>query len=144
MADEARISSGIAIRIVSSGTTLLDYQSRPATFVADVSTPFGPTPGAMLVGTDGTDVDLSELTAPGLCWIHNMDPNNYVTVGIRDPERTLFYPLIELLPGESYPLRLSRIFGEEYTSTGTTAATNKLHIMANTAPCTVRVDAFET
>jgi hypothetical protein len=57
----------------------------------------------------------------------------------------VFYPLIELLPGESYVFRLSRNIQEQYagTGTGTTAPDNRLRIKANGASCVVLVEAFE-
>lgn len=145
MANEARIASGLNIRIVDGNIILLDYRSSPSTFLADVSVPMGPTPGAFTVDTFGVDVDLSQLTTPGLAWFHNMDADNYVEYGIYDPADDSFDPFGELLPGECFPIRLSRNFAEQYegTGTGTSAATKRLRFKANTASCRVRVDAFE-
>lgn len=140
MANEARVTAGL--QIIAGN---INYLSQPSAFLATVTGRKGPTPGSISVAVLGTDVDLSQLTQPGLCILHNQDPTNFVTYGIRDPETNRFYPLGELLPGEIYPLRLSRDIQEEYgTGTGTvTAATNKLHLRANTAACNVLVGAFE-
>lgn len=145
MANEATIRSALQIRKAVDGLVVMDYQSRPAAFQADVDDTKGPLPGAMTVGILGKDVDLSELETPGLCRIMNQDDENFVEYGIRDPETDFFYPLGELLPGESYVLRLSRNLEQEYIGTGTGTSpgmTNKLHLKANTAPCVVLVEAF--
>lgn len=146
MADEATIRSSLQIRKDDgAGLVQLDYRSQPTAFQADVTGVLGPTPGAFVATTAGTDVDLTELTTPGLCRISNLDATNYVTVGIWDPEGNTFYPADEVLPGESYVKRLARDIEEEYgTGAGTTGAnTNRLRIKANTAACNVLVEAFE-
>ena len=141
MGNEGTIRASLTVK---QGKT--DYTSRPATFNADIAEGAGPTPGAILISTAGTDVDLSELATPGLCRIQNLDETNYVTFGIFDPETVKFYPLGELLAGESYILRLAHDIEEEYgtgAGTGTTGAdTNRLRIKANTAACVVLVEAF--
>ena len=146
MANEARIQSSLAIRKISGSLTLIDYRGTdPSAFQADVTGTKGPVPGALTVPTTGKIVDLTELTIPGLCELHNMDATNYVEYGIYDPQIDVFYPLGELLPGEKYTIRFSRNLAEEYTSTGTgtTAATNKFMLKAQNAACDVYVGAFE-
>ena len=140
MADEATVQCSLQIK---KGN--LTYRSNPTAFRADVATAKGPSPGAFTASTDGTSVDLTALTQPALCRIQNIDATNFVEVGIWDTEAALFFPLMELLPGESYVIRLSRNIEEEYvgTGTGTSAATNRLRIKANTAACIVLVEAFE-
>lgn len=130
----------------STGLVTLNYQSQPTTFTVDVSGTKGPSPGAIQVTIAGTDVDFSQLTTPGLCRIMNLDPTNYVEYGIRDVASRKFYPLGEILPGETYVLRLSRNIQEEYypsTGTGTTGDIDKFHIKANKAACNILVEAFE-
>lgn len=140
MADEATIRASLQI---DSGN--LSYSSKPTAFQADVAGSKGPVPGAITVSVDGTDVDLSELTTPGLCRIMNLDDTNYVTVGIYDTSATEFYPLLELLPGETFVFRLSRVVGLEVEApgTGTYAGATSMRVRANTAPCNVLVEAFE-
>lgn len=141
MANEATIRASLTVR---KGN--LDHRSNPTQFQATQTGVGGPTPGTILCAVaPGTDVDLSELTTPGLATIQNLDATNYVTVGIFDPQSNLFYPFMELLPGEIYPLRLSRNIQEEYaTGTGTVGpGTNTLRVIANTAACFVKVDCFE-
>jgi hypothetical protein len=148
MADEATIQNSLQIRKVdaTSGAVVLEHRSTgPTSFNVDVSGTKGPTPGAITVTTEGTDVDLSELTIPGLCEIHNQDGTNFVEVGIWDPEVSKFYPLDEVGPGEKYTRKLSRNLQEEFmTGTGTTGAdTNRLRLKADTDSCEVYVGAFE-
>lgn len=120
-----------------------NYQSRPTQFTASMSASKGPSPGAVAVSTDGTDIDLTELDSPGLCRLMNLDSTNYVELGIWDG--VSFYPIMELLPGETYVIRLARNLEEEYgTGTGTTGdAINTLRAKANTAACNLLVEAFE-
>lgn len=140
MSDEAQIRSSLQI---NKGN--LNYQSQPTAFNADVATGKGPSPGAITAALAGTDVDFGELVQPSLCRLMNLDDANFVEYGIREPATGFFYPLGELLPGESFVLRLSRNLQEEYTGvgTGTSAPTNFFHLKANTAPCVVLVEAFE-
>jgi hypothetical protein len=141
MANEAQVRS--SLQIINSP---LHYQSQPTAFTADVTGIKGPCPGAFAASILGTDVDLSELTTPGLCRIMNLDDTNFIEFGIWDPEALKFYPLGEVLPGETYVLRLSRNLAQEYagTGTGTTGPeTNTLRIRADTAPCNALVEAFE-
>lgn len=123
MADEARIQSYLQIR---KGN--LDYLSRPNSFVADVGTAFGPSPGAVTVTTGGTDVAFTGLTTPALCRLMNLDSTNFAEYGVWDG--ATFHPLGELLPGETYVLRLSRNL-------------TTFRLRANTASCAVLVEAFE-
>lgn len=143
MANEASVRG--SLQILSRG--ILDYQSRPTFFKADVGVPnAGPTPGTFLVSVEGTDVDLSEITRPGgLCKIQNTDLTNYVTYGIFDTEGGIFLPLGEVLPGEVYPIRLSRNLLSEFvgTGTGTSGYTNTFRFKADTAALYVNVEAFD-
>jgi hypothetical protein len=140
MADEATLRISLSIR---KGN--LTYQSQPTAFNADVTGTNGPAPGAFNVSTDGTNVDLSELTTPGLCRLMNLDDTNYVEWGVWDPDTSRFYPLGEILPGESYVIRLSRHLTSEYAATGTSVpdTNNTLRLKANTAACKCVVEAFE-
>lgn len=146
MANEANLTCSLSIQKQDgSGRLLIDYNGRPSNFRADVTGTKGPCVGAIRVPTAGVDVNFSELTTPGLCRLHNQDATNFVEYGIREPATGFFYPLGEILPGESYILRLSRNLQEEYTNTGTgtSAPTNFFHLKANTAACNVLVEAFE-
>lgn len=138
MADEATIRSSLRIFKQSGDITIMDYDSRPAAFSADVTGTRGPTPGALNVTTAGVEVDLSALTTPGLCRIMNLDATNYVQVGIYDGSN--FWEMVELLPGETYVFRLARTIGK---GTGTSYTTGSLMLKANTATCVCIVEAFE-
>lgn len=145
MASEAEIRASLQIRTTDGE---IEYGSRPTTFTGDITGRKGPTPGAITVSIAGTDVDFSELSTPGYARIQNQDLTNRVDVGIWDPETGVFYPMLELLPGESYIIRISRIFPGEYgtdPAVGSTGPnTNRLRIRANVASCVVLVEAFET
>lgn len=140
MANEATIQSGLQI---NSGN--LRHRSPRSSFRADVSGAKGPVPGAITISTSGTNIDLSQLTSPGLCQITNLDSTNFVTWGVWDATGFRFLPLGEILPGEWYVIRLSRHLSDEFTQTGTGTAgdTNALRLMADTAACNVKVEAFE-
>lgn len=140
MADEAQVRSSLQIK-----KGAIDYSSKPTVFNADVTGTDGPTPGAITATVEGTDVDLSQLTTPALCRIQNLDATNFVTVGVWDPENNTFFPVDEILAGETYVRRLSRDLQEEFqTGTGTIGAdTNRLRIKADTASVNVLVEAFE-
>jgi hypothetical protein len=147
MSGEAQLQ--ISLQITKSDAVgIVNFRSYPTQFTADVTGALGPTPGAFLASVYGTDVDLSELTQPGLCRLSNQDATNYVTYGVVDPETDKFYPLGEILPGEFFVLRLSRNLKWEYagsgTGTGTTGAnTNTLRFIADTAACVVLAEIFE-
>ena len=146
MSNEATVQSNLNIRkSTSAGVIVLEYRSNPTMFRADVAGTNGPTPGAVTVDVGpGTDISLDQLTSlGGLCWLQNMDDGNYVEYGIYDTSTTEFYPLGELLPGETALLRLSRNLQKEYVGTGTGASGARLRFKANTAACVVRVDAFD-
>lgn len=145
MANEARVTNSLSIRKQSGTVIQIDYQSRPNSFSVDVTGTKGPVPGAVAISTGGTDVSFAELTTPSLCRIHNQDATNYVEYGIWEPATSTFYPFGEIGPGETYILKLSRNFLEEYsgTGTGTTAPTNTFRMKANGAACNVLVEAFE-
>lgn len=145
MADEITIRTSLLIRKNS-----LHYQSNPQTFRASMTGYDGPTPGAVTVPTTGVNIDLSQLTTPGICWIQNLgradgvvDAEAYVTLGVDDASQ--FHPFIELLAGEFYAIRLSRNFGEEHSEggTGTSGTINNLRAMAHGASQNVIIHAFE-
>jgi hypothetical protein len=116
MANEATVQSSLTVRKLSGSRPLID-QRLGGQFQADVAGTKGPSPGAVTVTTSGTDVDLSELTQPGLVVFSNQDATNYVEVGIREPGTSTFYPFLELLPGESYAMRFSRNLARPTPST---------------------------
>lgn len=128
MPNEATINASLKIRVGS-----LDYISRPSSFKVDVSAAGGPTPGQILATTGGLNVDLSALATPGLCRIQNLElkGGNFVTVGIHDTVN--FFPLMDLLPGESYTFRLATTVAD---------GSNDLRVVADTGSVKVLVEAF--
>jgi hypothetical protein len=141
MANEARVTCSIAIR--KDG---MDFKES-ATYLSDISVARGPSPGYLTATVGGTDIDVSKLTQPSLCWIRNLEAagGNYVTFGIYDPSITRFHPLIEVRASEAVAFRLSRALLEEYfgTGTGTTSPENTFRVKANGASCRVFVGAFD-
>ena len=142
MANEIRIGASLTITADSQR----QYQSRPGAFVDDLLGSFkGPTPGVLVVTTAGRDVYFTELTTPGLCFLHNLSEDYTVEVGVFDTITGRFHPLCELPPGVGYPICLSRNLQEQYTGsgTGTTAAESYLRLKAVGGTCDVSVEAFE-
>lgn len=144
MSNEAVIQSGLQ---VTKGSQ--NYRAQPTSFTADIAGNAGPTPGAILVATSRTDVDLTQITSngylPGLCRIQNLDSTNFIEIGVYDPTG-IFYPIMELLPGEFIVIRLSRYLGEELDPTVGTGTYNievtQLSLKATVAACLVLVEAF--
>lgn len=139
--NEATIRSSLQI-----SKNNLQSSTLPTTFLGDVTGTGGPSPGTITVDLDGKDVDLSALTTPGYARFQNLDATNFVELGIFDPETGVFYPLLEILPGESYVMRISRNIAKEFgTGTGTTGpTTNTLRLRADTANVQVRADVYES
>lgn len=124
MSNEAEIRT--TLTIVKGN---LEYLNRPSTFSADIATANGPSPGVVSVGTGatGTQIVLSALSTPALTRIMNIDDTNFVEMGTWDG--VTFQPLLELLPGESYIIRLSRNVqdsGDQLRAKADTAAVNLL------------------
>lgn len=134
MANEIAVRTSLQVR---KGN--LTYQSQPTAFNADLTGSKGPTPGSVTVSPAGTNIDLSQLTElGGLCRLMNLDADNFVEYGVWDGAE--FYPLGELLPGETYVLRLSRNL--EFGEVGT-AMLNSLRLRANANDVNVLVEAFD-
>jgi hypothetical protein len=158
LSDEAQVRVSLQIKI---GET--DYRSNPTVFKADVGAIGGPAPGTVKATTSGTQIDFTGGTGgggvvgnPSLCHLRNLGPSDgsaavgsdTVDVGIYDPETLKFFPIIELLTGESYIVRLSRNLSEELgtgTGTGTVGPdTNTLMLKAQGSnELLVAVEAFE-
>lgn len=135
MSNEAQLSCSLTVRILQNGLVDQQFQPQPTSFSADVSQAGGPSPGGFLASLMGTQVMLSALgTQPGFCRIQNLGVSstgvslfgpagqqytwpNFVEVGIYYPTAHEFFPLIELLPGESYVVRLSRYIGDAFSGT---------------------------
>lgn len=141
MASEATITVGLTIQKTSGTLTLLDAR-RSAVNRIDVTGTKGPTPGAVTIPTDGVAINLSALTTPGVFWVENQDATNYFALGIRDPDSSLFYPMLEFPPGMRLPLLLSRDLFEEYQGTGTGTGTPANQLWAKAFGAAV-VGSFE-
>jgi hypothetical protein len=80
LSNEITVSSFVQI---SKAPT--QYQSQPSSFKANWFGTVGPTPGALTVTAQGTDLILTEIQYPGgVARIQNLDLNNYVVMGIND------------------------------------------------------------
>lgn len=133
-----------ALQIIN-GNLAYSTPSQYAGFTASMANAYGPTPGATLISPNGTDIDLSKLTTlGGVCQFANQDSLNWVEYGIWDTVTLVFYPLGQLLPGESFVLRLSPNLRKEEVGTGTVPATGitTLRFKSNNQPVWVLVDAF--
>ena len=147
MSGEATITSLLQIN-----KNNLKYLNQGGSFTADiVGTAKGPTPGAIAVSVSYTVVNLSQLTTPGLCRISSLEAatsSNVIQVGIYDSQVASFYPLMELLPGESYVIRLSRLINKEIlpgTGTSVTDSTPEGSLALKSSPGVgiALVEAFE-
>lgn len=59
--------------------------------------------GSPLIGTAAQELDLSQVTAPGVCYVRNSDATNFVTLGTLVDSN--YVPFLKLLPGEAWPFR---------------------------------------
>ena len=160
MANEITVNTSLSIRkLDANGTTELVRENFSKALRMDMSGNKGVTPGAITVkpaSTGGTQVDLSALTRPGVCWIKNLGrasgaastSADYFEYGIYDPASHKFYPLGEVWPGDEFPIpRLSRNIQEIYLGPGTgTAAggeTARLMLLSATVDLNGYVGAFE-
>ena len=124
--------------VVSSSLTILrnklDYISRPLTFAADMVGRGGPVPGMIVAVTtgQGTTPSFTGLTTPTFMRIQNLDEKNFVELGVDEAGGGTFSELLEIGPGESYVVKLSR---------NITIA--DVRVKANAASCDVLLEAFE-
>ena len=104
MANEGRVSG--SLNITKGNLKVTDSFNDQY----DVTGTFGPTPGAVAVGTGatGTSIDLSALTTGGLMKVTNLDSTNFITVGIYDGSTT-YYPLIKVAAGTTAIFYLATI-----------------------------------
>ena len=115
---------------VNKGNIKSNSPSR--TFTKSLTGSDGPTPGSFdAVSTgQGTTVDLSELTTPGVFFIKNRDSTNFVELGVE--VSSTFHALLRVGPGEHW--------GGEFAA-GLTVA--NLRVKADTATCNVEIQDFE-
>ena len=68
--------------------------------------PGGGLPGLVVVGFSAHEIILTaDLAALGLMTVENIDPTNFIDIGL--DVAAAFVPLARVLPGESYPIRLT-------------------------------------
>lgn len=124
------------------------YRHPKSSFQASMTGSLGPTPGALLISTLGTDISLLEIGTPGFVVVDNYDDTNFFTLGLWDPTTSLYYPFMEVGPGEFYPFKFSRQLLDELGTgglgTGTTGAPNQvLRAYADTADVNGFIGVFE-
>ena len=129
MANEAEIRHFIRV-----SKDNLEWQSPNTSFQADIATGKGPIPGAITVTVAGTNLDFSQFSTPGFVRVANLDSTNYVEIGIY--ALTVFYPVIELLAGESYVFRWTR-------DAKSLASSAVIQARADTAQLFLSVEGFE-
>ncbi len=141
MSDEATVKQSVQISI--SGRRI--YNPPAASFRVDVSTAKGPTPGSVTATAGGVDVDLSQLTVPGLCHIINYSTTDFLEYGVYDPETDRFYPLGEVAAEGEYIFEFSRNLFGEFAGTGTAelSATNRFRVRGGNSTIECTVNAFE-
>lgn len=146
MANEATISA--SLRVLKGN---IDYRSNPASFAGDVTGTAGPTPGLVVVTKQGVDIDFSALTEPGYATVHNISQAHAVELGNYDGTvgTGTFYPFMEILPGEIYPIRFARNLTEEFGTATATQTADVTTIRArsldpNGGDVNIVVEAFET
>lgn len=145
MANEITITTGLTVR---KGN--LNHRPPRRTFKADMAGSTGISPGAILVTTDGVDLEFTELADPGWCHITNIaeDGGSDIQYGPYDPETDRYYGWFNISPGESSVFKFDQQFQwESYPAseqgTGTGGQTNRLRFRAKTAACYVLVEAIE-
>lgn len=147
MSREVSIQSNLQVNVIDAGTgiNVLRYNALPNSFVGNLPTVKGPSPGALLATLQGVKV-VFQLTKPGYCRFMNNDPINFVTRGVYLADINRFAPIDEMLPGETYVTRISRHLQSEFYQTGTGSIHipgNCLMFVADTAPCEILVEGFE-
>lgn len=155
MANEITLATSLSIMKVDGNGNVLLRKNYSTSFQNNMSGNQGPYPGSLTVSTSGKLVYLTaEIVTAGWCWLANQGradganhTDEYVEIGIFDPQSTapgVFYPLLELSPGEGFPVKLSRNLQEQYagSGTGTTTPENYLYLKAYRASQIVNIEAF--
>lgn len=151
MADEIQVRASLQVT-----KALQLYTSRPEAVNLTMDDPagFGPSPGALVVGTGGTVVDVSELTDPGVCFMYNAGPTAgdgteaRVEYGVWDPDAARFYPALMLPAGMMtvffFPAHPGEVHNDPPygTGTGTTGGVTRLFLRALDQEALVRVEGF--
>ena len=123
MANEIRLSLGVEI---TKG--YLSYSFNPGQINVDLTTARR---GGHIqtIGLTEEDIDVGDVTSPGLCILRNLDTTNYVTIGPKVGTTNLIEPIIKLKPGQPAVLFLD--------------PTVTLVAIANAGAVSLQVDVFE-
>lgn len=119
MADEINITQ--FIQVVKGN---YDSGRIGAVLAADMAGDGGGAPGFVEVGTSEEDIDLSEITTLGWCFMRNLDSTNFVEWGKKDGSNNM-QAIGRMGPGEPALFRLNQ---------GVT-----LRMKADTAACNVQI-----
>lgn len=135
---------------------LLQNQQHGHSFFRDVSGAGGPYPGKITVPLTGVQIPMTQLAEAGPAWLKHLgltsgaDPGAdhkiyYVELGIKDLATSIFYPFVEIWPGEEWPIPLTRNLLEKYNSTGTGTgpANNMLWAISHIASCDISLSAYQ-
>lgn len=99
-----------------------DY-NRSVQQTIDQTSAAGGVPGYQNIGTTHEQIGgLADMTNEGIAVIRNLDDTNFVEVGV--DVAAAFYPLVKVLPGEAYVMRLAP--GVAVYAKADTAAVNLL------------------
>lgn len=93
--------------------------NRQVSFKADIATAKpNVAAGSQAIGTSPEAITYGDVTSTtgAVAWFRNLDDTNYVEIGAF--VNPIFYPIIRLLPGEAYPIRIgsSLLYGQAHTA----------------------------
>lgn len=118
MADEIKIRTEL-----SCDNGFFHFPSQGVNTYYDQTTPGGGGPGSKTIATGGTTISFADMTAPGWCYMQNLDVSNYVTYGGSSDQPFM------MKPGEPALVRIN--------PSGT------LRLVANSAACEVLIQVLE-
>lgn len=109
----------------STGLIQLVNFNRSEGFRADLAGSSGPYVGSVNVRPDKSLIDLSAAGGGGgVIWVKNQSGTATIQLGLYDVSTNTFDPVMDFLPGECWPFRVSRDIGrEEIPGTGTGGST---------------------
>lgn len=146
MAKEITMNVGLTVVSQDPATGMYKvYFNVSAQNQQNLSTIAGPYVGTVSVPTTGKVIDLSGVQGgvPGVCWLHNQDPTNPVSIGTRDTTTGKFSPFLRLPPLTRYPVILDPHLGIEESGAGSgSVGTCQLFAKAFNGTCIVDFEVF--
>lgn len=104
MANE--IQANFVMKVSKGGVTYINEASAKTLTLAAAAPSVSRYTVTATTAAQGVALDLGDVAVNGICWLENTDATNYCDVGVRDGGGT-FIPLIRLLPGEAWPIRVT-------------------------------------